>query len=76
MVDYGDGDPLLSTIGVHVANDTRLTAGYLNAHRSTVQIGSRTEVTLFLDAAAIERLTVVLAEARELLNRPSSVAAA
>ena len=76
MADYSDGDPLLSTIGVHVAASTRVEAGYVNAHRSTVQIGSRTEVTLFLDAAAIDRMTVVLAEARELLNRPSSVAAA
>ena len=48
---------------MHVAGTTRVWARALTCQRVTVQFGGRTEVTLFLDVAAIDRLALVLAEA-------------
>ena len=75
MIDGAD-DPTLTTIGVHVAGTTRMWAGALSCQRATVQLGGRTEVTLFLDVAGIDRLALVLAEARELLTAPPQMVAA
>ncbi len=71
-----DEDPALTTIGVHIARTTRLRARPVSCHRAAVQIGGRTEVAVFLDRAGIDRLTLALAEARELLDGPSQLAAA
>ncbi len=72
----GDDDPALTTIGVHVAGSTGMRARALTCQRAIVQLGGRTEVALFLDVAGIDRLALVLAEARELLTSPSLLAAA
>jgi hypothetical protein len=72
----GNADPALTTIGVHLTASTLLRARALTCHRVTVLVGDRTELALFLDAAAIDRLTVVLAQARHLLDAPSLPAAA
>ena len=53
---------------MHVRATTRLEARPLTCHRVTVQIGDRTELTLFLDAVALDRLTAVLDEAWDLLH--------
>ena len=71
-----DDDPALTTIGVHVAGTTRLRARALTCQRATVEIGGRTQVALFVDVAGIDRLALVLAEARELLTSPAQLAAA
>ena len=72
----GGQDPVLTTINVHLGAMTRLDAAALTCHLATVKFGDHTQVTLFMDAAAIDRMTVVLAEAKQLLRAPSLPAAA
>jgi hypothetical protein len=75
-VNDHDAEPGLTWINLHVRATTRLEARPVTCHRVAVQIGDRTELTLFLDASALDRLTAVLDEAWDLLHPPSHAAAA
>jgi hypothetical protein len=71
-----DAEPGLTWINLHVRATNRLEARQAPCHRVAIQIGDRTELTLFLDASARDRLTAVLDQAWELLRAPSQPAAA
>ena len=76
MSGVESGDPVMTTIGVHMRAMTKIHAEALTCDRVMLRIGDATEVTLFLDESAVGRLSTALVDASALLKAPAHPAAA